>query len=201
VSLTPAYNSDRDASANSSQTDGSLASVLTLDGQGPSIMLYYRHITRLFEDAGHDQPVAYFGQLAIDATTPDDPEVKDLWTKVFLANVSLQAYEEAYTVLTRLPHLELYVIDATQCADLNLLYRKREFLAQLISAMCECNEVGRLNSLSFIGLQQDVEDILAFKARNSDPLRFPNYYKVLYSWHISRGNYRSGESTDNSMCC
>ncbi len=60
--------------------------------------------------------------------------------------------------------------------------------------MCENNQVGRLNSLGFIGFQDKVEDMLKFKARNSDPLRFPNYYKVLYSWHISRGNYRSGMS-------
>jgi nuclear pore complex protein Nup160 len=59
--------------------------------------------------------------------------------------------------------------------------------------MCESNEVGRLNSLGFVGFQKEVEATLSFKARNSDPLRFPNYYKVLYSWHISRGDYRSGQ--------
>lgn len=74
----------------------------------------------------------------------------------------------------------------------NDVLRKREFLGQLISVMCESNEVGRLNSLGFVGFQKDVESMLSFKARNSDPLRFPNYYKVLYSWHISRGDYRSG---------
>jgi nuclear pore complex protein Nup160 len=72
------------------------------------------------------------------------------------------------------------------------VYRKGEFLGQLISVMCENNEVGRLNALGFIGFQQKVEELLSFKARNSDPLRYPNYYKVLYSWHISRGDYRSG---------
>lgn len=69
--------------------------------------------------------------------------------------------------------------------------RKRDLLGQLISAMCEAHEVGRLVSLGFIGFQRDVEERLNFKARNSDPLRTPNYYKVLYSWHISRGDYRS----------
>ena len=57
--------------------------------------------------------------------------------------------------------------------------------------MCEANEVGQLNSLGFVGFQQEVEKLLSFKARHSDPLRFPNYYKVLYSWHISRGDHRS----------
>lgn len=61
--------------------------------------------------------------------------------------------------------------------------------------MCEANEIGRLNSLGFIGFQKDVEERLNFKARNSDPLRTPNYYEVLYSWHISRGDYRSAGET------
>ena len=74
-----------------------------------------------------------------------------------------------------------------------ITHRQKDFLGQLISVMCESNEVGRLNTLGFVGFQQEVEAILSFKARNSDPLRFPNYYKVLYSWHISRGDYRSGK--------
>lgn len=61
--------------------------------------------------------------------------------------------------------------------------------------MCEANEIGRLNSLGFIGFQKEVEERLNFKARNSDPLRTPNYYDVLYSWHISRGDYRSAGET------
>ena len=72
-----------------------------------------------------------------------------------------------------------------------MVCRRKDFLGQLISHMCEANEVGRLNALSFVGFQQEVEKLLSFKARHSDPLRHPNYYKVLYSWHISRGDYRS----------
>jgi hypothetical protein len=64
--------------------------------------------------------------------------------------------------------------------------------------MCESNEVGRLNQLGFVGMQKEVEGLLSYKARNSDPLRVPNYYNVLYSWYISRGDYRSGESCTNS---
>lgn len=81
------------------------------------------------------------------------------------------------------PHMRL---------KLTIHQSKGEFLGQLISVMCENNEVGRLNALGFIGFQPKVEELLSFKARNSDPLRYPNYYKVLYSWHIARGDYRSG---------
>ena len=57
--------------------------------------------------------------------------------------------------------------------------------------MCEANEVGRFNSFGFVGLQKEVEELLKFKAKHSDPLRPPNYNQVLYSWHVTRGDYRS----------
>lgn len=51
-----------------------------------------------------------------------------------------------------------------------------------------------LNQYSFAGLQSDLERELAFRARNSDPLALPNYYEVSYAFHISKGDYRSGEN-------
>ena len=88
--------------------------------------------------------------------------------------------------------LQYVLIPACKLSLVDLLMsRQKDFLGQLISVMCEANEIGRLNSLGFIGFQKDVEATLAFKARNSD-LR-SNYYNVLYSWQISRGDYRSGE--------
>lgn len=46
---------------------------------------------------------------------------------------------------------------------------------------------------SFVGsLQHSVEKLLAFRARNADPLAEPNYSKVLYAFFIRRGDYRSG---------
>ncbi|OCF41500.1 hypothetical protein I317_04703 [Kwoniella heveanensis CBS 569] len=156
-------------------TDGSLEPILASTAGPNGISEYYRHVCRIFDDHGADGPVVYFGQIAIQSNRSDVSSTKDLWTKVFLASIALGRYEDAYSSLTSLPFMDL----------------KRDFLGQLISVMCENNEVGRLNSLGFIGFQKDVEELLRFKARNSDPLRFPNYYKVLYSWHISRGDYRS----------
>lgn len=72
---------------------------------------------------------------------------------------------------------------------------KSSCLAHLISIMCENGEVELLTRLSFVGLEADLERNLAFRARNSDPLASPNYYKILYAYHIAKGDYRSGEST------
>jgi len=74
--------------------------------------------------------------------------------------------------------------------------RKRDFLGQLISRMCEEHQVGQLLNFGFVGFQKDVEDRLRFKAQHSDPLKAPFYHQVLYSWHVTRGDYRSGEFGD-----
>lgn len=67
-------------------------------------------------------------------------------------------------------------------------------ISHLITIMCHANQVDRLTQFTFVGLQEVVERTLAFKARHSDPLAFPNYLLVLYSWHICRGDYRNGSS-------
>lgn len=59
--------------------------------------------------------------------------------------------------------------------------------------MCDNKEVDRLTRLNFVGFQSEVEDTLAFKARNTDPLAEPDYAKVLYAWYVFRGDYRSGK--------
>ena len=154
-------------------TDDSLGRLVpTINGLGT----YYRHLTHLLSACSSPLPVIHFAHLAIAA----GGESRDVYTALFLSQVSLGLYEDAYTTIAALsstPHLDL----------------RKECLAQLISVMCEHNEVGRLNALGFVGCQKEVEDLLSYKARNSDPFRFPNYYKVLYSWHTARGDYRSGE--------
>lgn len=58
--------------------------------------------------------------------------------------------------------------------------------------MCEESAVDRLMSFSFIGIADEVEAALSFKARNSDPRLRPFYSRILYSWYVSRGDYRNG---------
>ncbi len=61
--------------------------------------------------------------------------------------------------------------------------------------MCDRAEIQRLLELNFVGLQSEVEQTLSFKARNSDPLSWPNYSKALYAWHIFQGDYRNGKTS------
>lgn len=65
-------------------------------------------------------------------------------------------------------------------------------LGNLINAMCQDNEVQRLLALSFIGYEDVIENELVFKARNSDPLAFPNYHQVLYAYYMQKKKYKDG---------
>lgn len=61
--------------------------------------------------------------------------------------------------------------------------------------MCEEDAVPRLMTFNFSGLVDEVEECLAFKARNADPRSRPFYSRILYSWYVLRGDYRNGQYT------
>ena len=60
--------------------------------------------------------------------------------------------------------------------------------------MCEENAVEKLVSFNFAGFNSEVEDALSFNARNADPRVRPFYSRILYTWYITRGDYRNGPS-------
>ena len=78
------------------------------------------------------------------------------------------------------------------------MFRKKDSVSQLVYRMCEENAVDRLMALNFAGLADEVEDALAFKARNADPRIRPFYSRILYTWYVSRGDYRNGEIRSSS---
>lgn len=60
--------------------------------------------------------------------------------------------------------------------------------------MCEENAVEKLASFNFAGFNTEVEDALSFNARNADPRIRPFYSRIIYTWYITRGDYRNGSS-------
>lgn len=73
-------------------------------------------------------------------------------------------------------------------------YRRRDCVKQLVYRMCEEHAVEKLMSFNFMGIVDEVEQSLSFKARNADPRVRPFYSRILYTWYISRSDYRNGES-------
>ena len=59
--------------------------------------------------------------------------------------------------------------------------------------MCEEHAIERLMSFNFVGIVDEVEGSLSFKARNADPRIQPFYSRILYTWYVTHGDYRNGE--------
>lgn len=87
--------------------DGSLASILPFASGPNGLSSYYSKVCDIFKSYGIAKAAANFGQLAIDTASGDAPPSRDLWTKVFMANLELSLYEEAYAVLTSLPFVDM----------------------------------------------------------------------------------------------
>jgi nuclear pore complex protein Nup160 len=88
------------------RVDGSLGCILPFTSSANGEADYYAHVSSLFGDAGYDGPAIYFGQLALRTSTVSTPP-KSLHTRIFLSNISLGNYEDAYSVLTATASEEL----------------------------------------------------------------------------------------------
>ncbi|GAA5878145.1 hypothetical protein JCM3774_004309 [Rhodotorula dairenensis] len=144
-----------------------------------SLAAYYVHVLSLFAPTPFDDSIAHFAQLALDAYEREDLDAprleNDLWIKLFRSRAMLGDYAKAYEIIMAIPDAET----RTTC------------LAHFISMVCENGAASLLSTFSFAGLEADLERNLAFRARNSDPLAKPNYYKVLYAYHAAKGDFRS----------
>lgn len=147
---------------------------------------YYHYASDLFERAESPAMVAFFCKLAVQSTDDADygedtpaSKLRDLHFHLFRAGLSLGDYAACYTTVMSMPD------------ELDTL--RRDCIRTLISTMCEGGEscVAQLLGMNFAGMQNEVERNLSFKARNSNPTSSPNFYSILYSYHISRGDYKS----------
>ncbi|KAJ2006366.1 hypothetical protein H4R26_001410 [Coemansia thaxteri] len=144
---------------------------------------YFDHVTELFEAARQFGAAARFGRRALEAA--DDgraggaARTSRRWFRLFHAELSRGAYEDAYVAM-------MATSDAEQQVD---------SLRHLVGVLCErADGVALLCRLGFAGQQAEVEQSLLFKARHSDVAARPCYYKILYAFHVYRGNFRNAAS-------
>ncbi|KAK4699982.1 hypothetical protein P7C70_g6268, partial [Phenoliferia sp. Uapishka_3] len=141
-----------------------------------SLARYYYRVTELFIERNLDQAVVTFASLALEASAEEGiEETQELWEMLFVAQIDLGMFEDAYVTLMGIP----YPAAKIKC------------MAQLVSAVCENGQTGLLTQWSFVGLQSQLQRLLSQRANGADPLASPNYYKVLYAYYISKGDYRS----------
>ncbi|KAG6191259.1 hypothetical protein E4U27_004784 [Claviceps purpurea] len=149
-------------------------------GQG----MYYSHIVALFESQKAYSYVVEFARLSLQfmgcLPEEDTSATKvDLLSRLFNAAVATSQYDLAHTALLSMQDDAL----------------KQSSLRKLVARMCETHHSIELVSLPFAGMQQEVDDLLAAKCRNTiDVVQGFPYHQVLYSWRIKRNNYRGAAS-------
>ncbi|KAJ3863652.1 nucleoporin Nup120/160-domain-containing protein [Lentinula novae-zelandiae] len=154
-----------------------LQSVLPSSQLFDSSYSFYLYMATLFKSNSLQHYEVHFTQLAL-SVAPSNTDTSSLWHTVVRGYIDLGLFEEAYAAWISTP-------SDTQ---------KREHISRLVYRMCESNQVDKLLSLNFAAYADEVEDALSFKARNADPLVRPSYPHILYSWFLSRGDYRNAAS-------
>ncbi|KAJ7783415.1 hypothetical protein B0H14DRAFT_3585053 [Mycena olivaceomarginata] len=161
---------------NALTTEDSEALSFVLPASDPfdTAFFFYLHASKLFKMASLVQHEVSFTQLAL-SVAPLDADTSSLWNTVIKGYTDLSLYDDAHSSLIATPYEK----------------QKRECVGQLVYRMCEDNAVEKLVSFNFPGFDDEVEEALAFKARNVDPRIQPSYSRILYSWHTFRGDHRN----------
>ncbi|KAH8663019.1 nucleoporin Nup120/160-domain-containing protein [Tricladium varicosporioides] len=142
---------------------------------------YYSHIVSLYEKEKLFSFVIDFARLALQfiRASSEKPQHYHLRTemhsRLFTAAVQTSRFDLAHSALT------LFTDHAIQ----------RSSLRTLIMKMCETSYASQLIQLPFIGLQDEVDEILAQKCQSIvDVTVGVQYHKILYAWRIKRNDFR-----------
>ncbi|CBX92349.1 hypothetical protein LEMA_P050550.1 [Plenodomus lingam JN3] len=142
---------------------------------------YYSHVVGLFEKVKRYTYVADFARLGLRSLTGHDDEESrtELLQRLFTATVQTCRYQEAYSAMTSLSDAAL----------------KRSNLQSLITSMISQSQATELLKFPFVGLTNDVDAILSSLCHQTLNLASgPPYHQTLYSFRISRQNFRGAAS-------
>ncbi|KUI65861.1 hypothetical protein VM1G_01322 [Cytospora mali] len=138
---------------------------------------YYSHIVSLYDRCKAFSYVIDFARLSLQfAYAPEAKATRlDMLSRLFTASTSISRFEMAHATLLSMPDRAL----------------QRSCLKKLVERMCETAQTSELTTLPFSGLQDQVDEILDQKCRDTmDVVRGTPYHKILYSWRITHNDYR-----------
>ncbi|KAG9317143.1 hypothetical protein JVU11DRAFT_1335, partial [Chiua virens] len=139
---------------------------------------FYLDMSTLLRSNGLKQHEVSFLRLAL-SVAPPEADTADIWYGLIWGYIDISSWEEAYSSIVATP------FDSV----------KRDSISRLVYRMCEEGAIELLVSLDFAGFASEVDDALAFKARNTDPRARPFYSRILYTWYTRRGDHRSAART------
>ena len=158
---------------------------------------YYYHVAELFYQQAADSETLHFCCLSIShfSSETDQGFKREVTHRAFQSAVKLALFERAYSILIALPTSELYAAVLCRLNTANHYISQNDCLRTLISHMSEAGQVDLLLRLPFIGLRNELESQLEFRSRNEDPRSPLCFAKFLYSYYLSRSDYRKGDSS------
>ncbi|KAL5116721.1 hypothetical protein ACEQ8H_005333 [Pleosporales sp. CAS-2024a] len=142
---------------------------------------YYGHVVGLFEHVKAYSYVADFARLGLRSLTgQQEQELKtDLLQRLFTASIQTSRFEDAYTAITRHSDAAL----------------KHSSLQTLITSMISQQQASQLLRFPLVGLSDSVDATLVSLCQKTLNLSSgPPYHQILYSFRISRNNFRGAAS-------
>lgn len=142
---------------------------------------YYSHIVALFEKEKHYSFVVDFARLSLQFMRVGHEDVylsrlrADMHSRLFNAAIQTSRFEVAHSTLC------LFTDSALQQSSLRTLVTK----------MCEASCASQLIGFPFLGLQENVDDILSQKCQSVVEVNagIP-YHNILYAWRIKHSDFR-----------
>ncbi|KAF4632411.1 hypothetical protein G7Y89_g5712 [Cudoniella acicularis] len=142
---------------------------------------YYSHIVALYDKEKVFSFVVDFARLALQfvRSSSDNPQHHllrtEMHSRLFNAAIQTARFELAHSTLC------LFTDHALQHSSVRTL----------ITKMCETSYASQLTDLPFIGLQDEVDEILAQKCQSIvDVTVGVPYHKILYAWRVRRNDFR-----------
>lgn len=142
-----------------------------------SIAQYYLKVIQLFEHHSALDCIIRLAKAAIDNLDANHPQLAMFQSIVFTSHLSLEHYTEAYHSL----------IGNAEPS------RRKDCLRQLVVCLFEKRRLDLLMNFPYLGLQDELENIIASRARSMS-IDGNNYYDFLHAFYISKSNMRKASS-------
>jgi nuclear pore complex protein Nup160 len=147
------------------------------DSLNAGLPLYYSHIVALYEREKHYSLVAEFARLSLQfINSKEDNNLRsDMHNRLFTAAIYTCRFETAYVTLLQFTNMVL----------------QNRALRTLVTKMCEQSFASELVQFPFVGLHDEVDNVLAEKCSTIvDVLVGVPYHQILYAWRIKRNDFR-----------
>lgn len=172
------------------------ALVAVIPSQRPLATQYefYIDVTALFSKVHEVHHRVHFAQLAL-SVAPAGLSTSTLWKSVIHGLLDVGQYDDAYAAIVATPYREtytFYILWVSTCSD--SIYSANDAVGLLVERMCEESAAEKLFTFNFAGFSDLVEVILCTKADVTSPLDRPFYSRILYAWHVRKGDYRKGKN-------